>query len=195
MSAKEAERSFLANISDHLLSLPFDLKVLQEAASDPDLDPAAREIAAGAITYALLPQEGDGPLRFVDDILLVRAAFAAVAAQGGDAFDAFRARFPEIYDQLDEETRLYEQQLAGLWHWIAGKIASFPRLTYKGKRAAQYLESEDNLALLYEEGLEFQTNYNVTEEQVRNKLRRQEQIVELLSKRKHAEEAKKISAA
>jgi hypothetical protein len=38
--------------------------------------------------------------------------------------------------------------------------------------------------------LEFQTNYNFSEEQVRNKVRRADQILELLNK-KRAEEVKK----
>jgi hypothetical protein len=194
MTAKEVERGFLSRLSEYLLSLPFDLKALQEAASDPDLDRSAREVAAGAIMHTLLPQEGPGgdPLRFVDDVLLVRAAFAAVARHGGDAFEAFRGRFSEIYDRLDEDVALFSTQLGPLWAWLSGKIESFPRLTYKGKRAPQYIDSEENLALLYEEGLEFETNYNVTEEQVRNKLRRVEQVTELLTRR-HAEEQKKIN--
>ena len=66
-----------------------------------------------------------------------------------------------------------------------------PRAVYKGKRAPQYIDDEEALSFLYDEGLEFQTNYNVTEEQVRNKLRRGEQVMESLNKRR-AEEAKKI---
>ena len=191
MNAKEVERGFLAKLSEYLLSLPFDLKVLQEAASDPDLDRVARDLAAGAIMYTLLPQDGDGPLRYLDDLLILRAALAAVARKGGDEFGPFRGRFSEIYDRLDGDVALFEQQLGPLWEWLAGKVETFARLTFKGKRAAQYTDSEDNLALLYEEGLEFETNYNVTEEQVRNKLRRVEQVIELLAKRR-AEEVKKL---
>src|SRR4030088_3157887 len=111
MTAKEVERSFLSKLSECLLSLPFDLKVLQEAASDPDLDREARELAAGAIMHTLLPQEGGGPLRCVDELLLVRAALAGVGRKGGDAFGAFRERFREIYDRLDDDIGAFEQQL------------------------------------------------------------------------------------
>jgi hypothetical protein len=191
MSSKETERTFLSKLGEYLLSLPFDLKILQEAASDLDLHPKAREIAAGAIMHTLLPQEGEGPLRFADDVLLVRAAFAAVKLQGGEAFGTFQERFREVYDRLDEDVALFRSQLGDLWSWLSGKIDTFGKLTFKGKRAAQYIENEEGLALLYDEGLEFETNYNVTEEQIRNKLRRAEQVSELLTKR-HAEELKKI---
>jgi hypothetical protein len=193
MSAKETERSFLSKLSEYLLSLPFDLKILQEAASNLDLHPAARELAAGAIMHTLLPQEGEGPLRFADDVLLVRAAFAAVRAKGGEAFAPFRERFPEVYEKLDDDVQVFEEQLGELWRWLSGKIETFGRINFKGKRAAQYVENEDNLSLLYDEGLEFETNYNVSEEQVRNRLRRVEQVLELLTKR-HAEDLKKIGS-
>ncbi len=192
MISKEVERDFLSRVSEYLVSLPFDLKALQEAASDPDLDRAARETAAGTIMNTLAPQEGEGLLRFVDDVFLVRAGCAAVARLGGADVEGFRSRFPEIYDRLDEDVRIFEQQLGPLWTWLTGKIETFPKLTFKGKRASQYVDNEENLALLYEEGLEFQTNYNVTEEQVRNKLRRVDQVLELLAKRHSEEQKKKI---
>ena len=192
MDPTEAERSFLSRVSEVLLSLPFDLKALQEAASDPDLDRSAREAAAGAIVHTLLPQEGDGPLRYIDDVFLVRAAFLAVQARGGEAFGSFHARFAEIYERLPDDVQLFEQQLGPLWNWLVSKIDQFPKLAYKSKRAAQYLGSEEELAQLYEEGLEFETNFNVTEQQVKNRLRRADQIVELLNRR-HAEERKKLA--
>ena len=191
MEPKEVERRFLSIVSEFLVSLPFDLKILQEAVSDPDLDRQAREIAAGAIVHTLLPQEGEGPLRYADDVLLVRAAFVAVRARGGGEFSALRERFPEVYDRLDEDVAVFEAHLGALWRWLSGKVETFPRLVHKGKRASQYLDSEENLSLLYDEGLEFETNFNVTEEQVRNKLRRADQIVEMLNKR-HAEDLKRI---
>ena len=191
MSPKETEGRFLSKISEYLISLPFDLRMLQEAVSDPDLDRAAREVAAGAIMHTLAPQEGDGPLRFADDVLLLRAAFAAVSRLGGEGVAAFHERFPEMYDHLDEDIALFSEHLGDTWKWLLAKVDAFGKQVYKGKKASQYIDDEDAVSFLYEEGLEFQTNFNVTEEQVRNKVRRGEQIVDLLNKRR-AEEAKKI---
>ena len=70
MSEQEAERAFLERVSEYLLSLPFDLKILQEAVTDPDLDKSVRLVAASTIVHTILPQEGEpGPLRYVDDVL------------------------------------------------------------------------------------------------------------------------------
>jgi hypothetical protein len=55
------------------------------------------------------------------------------------------------------------------------------------------VDDEDAASFLYEEGLEFQTNYNVSEEQVRNRLRRADQILEALNRRRNEEAKKKVS--
>src|ERR1700749_3081412 len=188
---KEAERSFLEKVTEYLLSLPFDLKILQEAVTDPDLERGAREIAAGAITHTLGPQDGDGPVRFVDDLLLVRAAPKRVLADGGDAAKDFATRFDaEIYGKLDEDLAVFEEVLGDLWPWLTGKLEAFRKTPYKGKTPPQYVDDDEAASFPYDEGLEFQTNYNVTEDKVRNSVRRVDAIVEQLNKRR-AEEAKK----
>jgi hypothetical protein len=192
MGAKEAERPFLEKVTEYLVSLPFDLKVLQEAVTDPDLERNAREIAAGTIVHTISPQaEGEGPLKFADDVLFVRAALARVISDGSEGAAGFKERFAgEIYDKLDADCKLFEEYLGDLWPWLTGKLASFGKIPYKGKKPSQYVDDEEAATLLYEEGLEFQTNYNLDEEAVRNKVRRADQILELLNK-KRAEEAKK----
>jgi hypothetical protein len=191
MGVKEAERPFLEKVTEYLLSLPFDLKILQEAVTDPDLDHSAREIAAGTIIHTISPQEGEGPLRFADDVLLVRAALHHVVAGGGEGAQAFRDRFAnEVYGKLDEDCEVFRSYLGELWPWITGKLHSFGKTVWKGKKPQQYVDDDEAASFLYEEGLEFQTNYNLNEEQVRNKVRRADQILESLNK-KRAEEAKK----
>ena len=191
--AKEAERAFLEKIGEYLLSLPFDLKILQEAVTDPDLDRATREIAAGAIVHAIGPQEGDGPVRFVDDVLLTRAAFKRVVSDGSEGAKAFAARFEsEIYNKLDADLAIFAEVLGDLWPWLVSKLEAFRKPPYKGKTPAQYVDDDEAASFLYEEGLEFQTNYNVNEDKVRNSVRRLDPIVEQLNKRR-AEEAKKKS--
>jgi hypothetical protein len=190
MGAKEADRPFLEKVSEYLLSLPFDLKVLQEAVTDPDLDRGAREEAAGTIVHTLLPQEGESPGRYVDDVLLVRAALQRVVSDDGDGAKAFRARFDEVYGSLGEDLKLIEEYLGDLWPWLSGKLPQFAKLGFKGKKPSQYVDDDEAASFLYEQGLEFQTNYPVNEEQVRNRLRRADTIVELLNRRR-AEEAKK----
>jgi hypothetical protein len=190
---KEAERPFLAKVSEYLLSLPFDLKILQEAVTDPDLERDAREIAAGTIIHTIAPQEGDGPVRYVDDVLLVRAALKRILAEGGEHAKDFAARFEsEVYGKLDEDLATFESVLGDLWPWLNGKLEAFRKPSYKGKTPSQYVDDDEAASFLYDEGLEFQTNYNVTEDKVRNSVRRIETILESLNKRR-TEDAKKKS--
>jgi hypothetical protein len=184
------EDLFLAKVAEYLVSLPFDLKVLQEVVSDPDLDRGMREMAAGTIMHTLLPQEGD-LTRFVDDVFLVRAAMHHIGSDGSEATQQFRGRFPEIFGALDADVALFERSLGDLWPWLTSKLSSFSKLSYKGKKAAEYCEDEETSSFLYDEGLEFQTNYNVTEQQISNKLRRAEQVVEALNKRRNESLKKK----
>ena len=192
MTPKETEHRFLSLIGEYLVSLPSDLKILQEAVADPDLDRKARDLAAGTVVHTLLPQEGEGILRFVDDVLLVRAALKAVADSGGPAVDAFRARFAEAYASLDATIAVFSAELGDTFRWLSDKLETFPRITFKGKRASQYVDDDESQSFLYDEGLEFETNYNVTEEQVRNRLRRADQVIEFLARRR-ADPARRVS--
>jgi len=194
MATKELEKPFLERVSEYLLSLPFDLKILQEAVADPDLERASRELAAGTIIHSLLPQEGEGLFRYIDDLLFVRAALQIIGADGSDGAKAFAARFSDVYDRLPEDMKLFENTLGDLWPWLTAKLAHFPKQVYKGKTTSKCVEDEETATFLYDEGLEFQTNYNVNEDQVRNKVRKVDAIIELLTKRR-AEEAKKIAEA
>lgn len=189
-SAMGAKEAFLGKVGEYLLSLPFDLKILQEAVSDPDLDRNVREMAAGTIIHTISPQEGESPGRYVDDVFLVRAALAGVVRDGSEGARSFRDRFADVYGTLDEDLKLFESSLGDLWPWLTAKVEMFGKQVFKGKKPSQYVDNEEAATLLYEEGLEFQTNYPVKEEQVQNKVRRVETIVELLN-RKRAEEAKK----
>ncbi len=168
---------------------------MQEAVTDPDLERSAREIAAGTIVHTISPQaEGEGPLRFADDVLFVRAALSRVVSDGSEGSLAFKHRFAaEVYDKLDTDCALFAECLGDLWPWLTGKLAGFGNVAYKGKKPSQYVDDEEAAALLYEEGLEFETNYNLNEEQVRNRVRRADQIVELLNKKRAIEAAKKRS--
>lgn len=191
MATKETESRFLGVLGGCLVSLPSDLKVLQEALADEDLERPARELAAGAVVHALTPREGDKILRYAEDALLARATLAAVATTGGEGAAAFRERFPEVYDALDEQLVLFRAELGELWGWLVAKLDQFPKLVYKRRPAAQYVDDEEAEAFLYEEGLAFATNYSITDEQVRNRLRRADALIEALE-RKRAEEARKI---
>src|SRR5450432_1840983 len=108
---KELERTFLDTISRTLVSLPFDLKVLIEAVADSDLEHGTREMAAATVVHVITPKEGtvDPPVRFAEDVVLLRLALLKIAAEGGEGAPAFKERFAEDYGRIDDELALFRQ--------------------------------------------------------------------------------------
>jgi len=194
---KQLERRFLEAISRHLVSLPFDLKALYEALTDPDLEREAREVAAAAVVYVLSPSDilvdRERKLAsYVDDLILLRAALKRVAETGGEKVQAFLARFPEEYADLDDYLALYSTALGDLYPWLTAKLDVFKKLVYKGRKAVDYLDDDEAATFLYDEWLTFQTDYDITEQTIAGRLRKGEPIVDAM-RRKRAEDAKKIS--
>jgi uncharacterized membrane protein YkvA (DUF1232 family) len=194
---KELERRFLATIGRYLVSLPFDLKPVYEAIADPDLDREARELAVGAFVYVLSPADivADREHQlagFVDDAILLRAALKRIAVIGGENAAGLVERFPDEYANLDADLALYEEALGELYPWLVGKLDTFKKLFYKGRRAADYLDDEESTTFLYDEWLAFQTDYDITDATLAGRLRKAEPILELL-RRRRADEARKIS--
>jgi uncharacterized membrane protein YkvA (DUF1232 family) len=195
---KELERRFLATIGRHLVSLPFDLKVLYEAMTDPDLDRQTREVAAEAVVYVLAPADISSNDRdhklagFIDDAILTRVALQRIAQVGGESAQPFLARFAEEYASVDADLELFQQVLGDLYPWLVGKLDTFKKVFYKGRRAGDYLDEEETSRFLYDESLAFQTDYEITESTLEGRLRKAEPLLESL-RRRRAAEAKKIS--
>ncbi len=184
MRPTENGQLLLSRVREYLLSLPFDLKVLQEILTNDELPKPIREQAAGVLLQAFCHQEGTGPERFLDDILLLRLTLGHIAKLDGEAAESFRQRFDDIFGALGEDLALLESGLGPeLWRSLSNRAASLGKLVHRGKRAAQYVGDESSWDQLYADGLDFQTAYNVTAEQVHNRIRRPESLVETLHKR------------
>lgn len=184
MRPTENGQLFLSRVCDLLLSLPFDLKVLQEVIIDVELPQNIREQAAGVLVSAFGHQDGSGPERFIEDVFFLRITFGLIASSDNEEAERFRSRFDDIFGTLDDDLTLFSSYLGSeLWNGLTTRSGSLGRLVYKAKRPAQYVSEEDTWDELYEDGLEFQTAYNISEEQVRNRLRRPEPICDLLQKR------------
>lgn len=192
--ASEKERRFLDLVSGWIVSLPYDLKVLFEAKDDPNLDRPVRETAAGGIIYALSPEPNveQDFVAFAVDAMLVREVLRTVAQKGGEGAGAFRERFSDYYASLEEDLALCRDVMGESYDWIAAKVEGLSRCVYKGKRVSQYLDENENSELLYEDGLAFQTDYPIDEENLAMRLKRPETLLEPL-RRKAAEERKKIA--
>ena len=131
MQSTELGRNFLARVSEYLVSLPFDLKILQEAVADPDLERSVRETAANVLINSLSPQEGPSPERYVDDVLFLRLAFSKLlelANSGSEAAVTFCARFEDVFERVPADVQLFERYLgAELWTWLGNRLTTLSR--------------------------------------------------------------------
>jgi hypothetical protein len=191
---RELERQYLTTVSGWIVSLPHDLKILFEAKDDPNLEREAREIAAGAILYALNPDTSgdDNFVGFADDAIMLRAALRAVIARGGEGAPDFRQRFTEYYDSLDENLELCQKAMGDTFTWLLSKLENLHKQVYKGKKVPIYLDDDESVELLYEDGLAFATDYPIDEDKLSMRLKKPETLLEPL-RRRAAEEKKKIA--
>lgn len=194
MDAKQAERRFIDLMSSWLVSLPFDLKVLYEAADDENLDRSIRESAVGAIIYAIstndfVADRHDSFASYCDDVLMVRMALEHALGGGDEDAEYFKSRFPEFFGNLTEELALCQTVMGDLYTWLESKVSGLSKMEYKGKSVATFLDDDEAGESLYEEGLGFSTEYPVEEEMLRDRLKKVSTILEVIRRRK-AEEAR-----
>lgn len=190
MDSQQVEAEVLSKVIESIISLPYDTKVLQEVVADPELELKAREKAASVLIHILGEKAVCSIESCIEDSLYLKMSLFEVI--GMEGAEVFQERFAEFLDTLQQDLPLLKLHLGDtLWEWLEQKLAGFIKVPFKGKKAAQYVEDEQGLMDLYEEILEFQTDYPITEAQVTNKLRRSEQIKEILEKHR-AEDLKKI---
>jgi hypothetical protein len=191
---KDLERSFLDTLARSLVSLPFDLKVLLEAVSDPDLERDVREVAASAVVYAITPREGniEPYLRYSENVVMLRLAARSVVDQGGEGAPHFRDRFAEEFGRFAEELDVIERALGPeLMAWLDGRWTALRKATYARKKIAMFVDEEEVSTFLYDEGLKFGTNYPITEKSLADRLKQAQAVLDYLQK-KLEQDKKKI---
>jgi hypothetical protein len=190
-----SERTFLEAMSRALVSLPFDLKVLLEAVADPDLERAARELAAATVVHVITPKDGnvDAPLRFSEDVVQLRLAAVKLLAEGGEGAPAFRQRFAEDFTRFEEDLQLFRQTLgAETVDWLDGRWAMLRRGVYAKKKIPMFVDDEAG-TFLYDEGSRFSTLYPITEKTVAGRIKQAQPFLDHLA-RKRDQDKKRITS-
>jgi hypothetical protein len=191
---KDLERGLLEIFARALVSLPFDLKILLEAVSDPDLDHGAREVAAAAVVYIIAPRDGNVEpyLRHSEDVLVLRLALRQILTDGGEGAPAFRDRFAEDLSRLSQELDLLEGACGkDLVAWLDGRWSVLRKAVYARKKIPMFVDDEEVGTLLYDEGLKFGTNYPISEKTLEGRLKQAQPILDHLH-RKWDQDKKKI---
>jgi uncharacterized membrane protein YkvA (DUF1232 family) len=188
-----AESKFVELVRSWLVSLPHDLKIAFDAMDDENLPRTARELAAGVVMYIVTPKDqtadrNDQVVGYSDDALLLRLALHKALGKGEDE-DSFRERFPELFENLEDNLKLCKTVMGELMTWLEQKVSALRSLAYKGKKIATYLDDDEARELLFDDGLVFRTDYPVDEKTIGDKLKKAATIVEAV-KRHKADEAR-----
>ena len=187
------ESKFVELVRDWLVSLPQDLKIAFDAMDDENLPRPVREVAAGVVAYVVSPNDfvadrNDTIVSYADDAFLLRLALSKALGEGEDE-QAFRDRFPELFEGLDENLTLCKSVMGELMTWLEGKVGTLPTIEYKGKKVAKYLDDDEARVQLFDDGLVFRTDYPVDEKTIADKLKKASTVTEVM-KRRRAEEAR-----
>jgi hypothetical protein len=189
------ESKFVELVRGWLVSLPHDLKIAFDAMDDENLPRPVREVAAGVAAYIVKPNEHvsdkhDAVVSYADDALLLRLALQKALGPGEDE-QAFRDRFPELFDDLDANLTLCKSVIGmgELITWLESKVGLLGTTEYKGKKIAVYLDSDEAREQLFDDGLVFRTDYPVDEKTIADKLKKAATVVDVMKRRK-AEEAR-----
>lgn len=192
-SVLAVESKFVELVRSWLVSLPHDLKIAFDAMDDENLPRPVREVAAGVVAYVISPNDGiadrnDNIVSFADDAVLLRLALARALGPGEDEA-AFRDRFPELFDGLDDKLTICKSVMGGdLMAWLEAKVKSLATRDYKGKKIAKYLDDDEAREQLFDDGLVFRTDYPpVDEKTIVDKLKKASTVTDALKRRKQEE--------
>lgn len=195
-----AESKFVELVRSWLVSLPHDLKIAFDAMDDENLPRPAREIATGAVVYIVSPKDSvsdrnDQVVSYADDAVLLRLALHKALEKGEDE-KAFRDRFPELFEGLDDNLKLCKSVMGDLMTWLEQKVPALKNGNYKGKKIQAYLDDDEAREQLFDDGLVFRTDYPVDEKTIGDKVKKAATICEVMKRRKADEaRAKGIAAS
>ena len=192
-------RRFVDTMRGWLIALPHDLKILYEATSDENLDRASRELATGAIIYVVSPSDFITSDRsdfsgYADDCLILRLALSRIVANKDEDSQQFRERFADFFGSLPDELGVCKKAMGELYDWLDSLVDGLPRLEYKGKKVAVYLDDDEASEMLYEDGLAFATDYPVDEDDLADRFKKASTIIDVIQKRKVEEDKKRAGA-
>jgi uncharacterized membrane protein YkvA (DUF1232 family) len=169
MTAESTEKRFVRRMREMLVSLPYDMKVLFEAMADENLSNPGRELAAAAAIYCLSPSDpmpdSLGLMGYIDDVVYVRLTLQRLRELEGEDFEPYPVRFIDEFKSLDDDLALIREYLGESIAWIVQRVEKSPsKVRYKGKDASTYVTDDEARLFLYQEGLEFTTDYEIDEE-------------------------------
>jgi hypothetical protein len=150
-----SREQFIEFVHGAILSLPQHLKAALRLVDDPNIPDEGRAVAAGAVLHWLggsntIPGVRGGVLSYVDDVLVLRLAYARIEAIAPEAMATHRSDSPELFGGLTEEVELMRSYLGKGAAVLDRAVERIEQLKHKGVTAAQCVSDPDAGTMLYE---------------------------------------------
>jgi hypothetical protein len=139
-----------------IVSLPQHLKAALRLMDDPNIPDEGRIVAAGAVLHWLsgsntIPGVRGGVLSYVDDVLILRLAYAKIQSIAPDAMAKHCADWPELFSELAEEAALVRDTLGASVAVFDKAIERIGQQKHHGRSASQCVADEEAGTMLYDE--------------------------------------------
>ncbi|HMJ02854.1 MAG TPA: hypothetical protein VK506_07925 [Conexibacter sp.] len=138
------------------MSLPQHLQAALRLMDDPNIPDEGRIVAAGAVLHWLsgsntIPGVRGGVLSYVDDVLVLRLAYAKIQSIAPEAMAKQCTDWPDIFGQLAEEVTLVRDTLGPSVAVFDKAIERIGQQKHHGRSAAQCVADEEAGTMLYDE--------------------------------------------
>jgi hypothetical protein len=183
-----SREQFIDFVKAGILSLPQHLKGTLRLVDDPNIPDEGRAVAAGAILHWLsgsntIPGVRGGVLSYVDDVLVLRLAYARIESIAPEAMVRHRADSPELYGRLTEEVALVRSYLGEGMAVLDKAVERIAQQKHHGRTAAQCIADEEAGSMLYDEVQAALVDLDLEEEAVSRALKQLDPVLEGLRQR------------
>ena len=151
-----SREQFTDFVEKAIVTLPQHLKGALRLVDDPNIPDEGRLLVAGAILHWLsgsnsIPGVRGGLLSYVDDVLVLRLAYARLETIAPEAMARHKTDSPELYGSLSDEVALVRSYLGKGAAVLDKAIDRLGQLKHHGRNAAQCIADEEAATVLYEE--------------------------------------------
>ncbi|MFI5307359.1 MAG: hypothetical protein ACHQ53_08415 [Polyangiales bacterium] len=183
-----SREQFIGFVKGAILTLPQQLKGTLRLVDDPNIPDEGRAVAAGAILHWLsgsntIPGVRGGLLSYVDDVLVLRLAYARIETIAPEAMARHRADSPELFGSLTEDVALLRDYLGNGVAVLDKAVERIAQTKHHGRTAAQCIADEDAGTMLYDEVQSALVDLDIEEEAVSRALKQLDPVLEGLRQR------------
>jgi hypothetical protein len=173
-----------------ILTLPQHLKGALRMIDDPNIPDEGRIVAAGAVMHWLsgsntIPGVRGGLLSYVDDVLVLRLAYARIEAIAPEAMAKYRTDSPELFGNLTDEVALVRSYLGKGIAVLDKAIERIGQQKHHGRTPAQCVTDEEAATMLYDEVQAALVDLDLEEEAVGRALKQLDPILDGLRQQRH----------